>query len=221
MGEQHSAIRVIIADDHGLVREGLTELLGLDEGVAVVGAARDGLEAVELAEKLRPDVILLDISMPGLSGLAAMKQITKRAPQTRVLVLSASADRNDVRLALQRGASGYLLKSCRRAELSHAVRVAASGGTYLSQQLADDEAVYGFEEAASDHEAPSAEDALTDREREVLQLTAEGCTSREASERLSISPRTVENHLANVMRKLGVHTRAELAVYATRSRIIP
>lgn len=210
---------VVLADDHPFVRLGLLALLKTERDFSVVGEALDGLEAVALVERLKPDVLVLDLMMPGLSGLEVMRRIVPHAPDTRVIVLS-SYDREDYVLeALRSGARGYVLKDSCVAELVRAVREVAAGRRYLSRSLSQ-RAIDAYVQKA-EAAAPDVYEALTDREREVLHLAAEGRTNTEIATRLFISPRTVETHRASLMRKLGLQTQTDLIRYALRKGILP
>lgn len=209
---------IVLADDHQVVRKGIRALLEMEQDFQVVGEAGDGLEAVHLTLRLRPDVLVLDLMMPGLNGIDVTRQVTKQAPQTRVVVLSMYAAEDYVLEALRNGASGYVLKDASISELVQAIRSVVMGRRYLSPPLAEraiDAYVRQTQESTLD-----PYETLTDREREVLHLAAEGLTSAEIAERLSLSPRTVENHRSNMMRKLGLRTQTDLVRYAIRRGII-
>ncbi len=210
---------IVLADDHPFVRLGLRALLKTEPDLSVVGEAMDGLEAVALTERLRPDVLVLDLMMPGLGGLEVMSRVGLQAPETRVVVLS-SYDREDYVLgALRGGARGYVLKDSCVVELVRAVREVAAGRRYLSPSLSQrviDAYVQKAGAAASD-----AYEALTAREREVLHLAAEGQANAVIASRLSLSSRTVEAHRASLMRKLGLQTQTDLIRYALRRGILP
>jgi DNA-binding NarL/FixJ family response regulator len=210
---------IVLADDHPIVRQGLRALLGAEADFSIVGETGDGLEAVKLVERLAPDVLVLDLLMPGLSGLEVARQVSQLCPRTRVVVLSVCADEPYVLEALRHGAAAYVLKGSSSTDLLQAVRQAADGRTYLSPPLSQ-RAIESYRARAQ--EAPlDVYETLTRREREVVQLAAEGHTSAEIASRLSISPRTVEAHRANLMRKLGLRTQTDLIRYALRRGIIP
>jgi DNA-binding NarL/FixJ family response regulator len=194
-------------------------LLEAEPGCAVIGEADDGLQLLRLAERLHPDVILLDLMMPKLNGLDALPALRRRCPRTRVVVLSVHADEAFVLRALKEGATGYALKDSEPEVLMRAVREAAAGRRYLSPPLSERAFEAYVEKALAAPHDPH--EALTPREREVLQLAAEGHTSAEIARRLSISPRTVEMHRGNLMHKLDLHTPADLIRYALRRGIIP
>lgn len=210
---------ILLADDHHIVRQGLRALLESDPHFRLVGEAGDGIEAVRMTERLKPDVLITDVMMPGLNGLEVTRQVTKSVPKTRVIMLSMYANDAYVLEALKNGASGYVLKDSQASDLIQAVREVAAGRRYLSPPLS---------ERALDLYAKKIEDTpedpyemLTTREREVLQMVAEGRTSAEIAERLFISPRTAEGHRANVMRKLGLQNQAELIRFALKRGVLP
>ena len=214
-----SATTIVLADDHPFVRLGLRALLKTEPDLSVVGEVMDGLEAVALTERLRPDVLVLDLMMPGLSGLEVMSRVGLQAPETRVVVLS-SYDREDYVLgALRSGARGYVLKDSCVVELVRAVREVAAGRRYLSPSLSQ-RAIDAYVQKAG-AAAPDAYETLTDREREVLHLAAEGHANAVIASRLSLSSRTVEAHRASLMRKLGLQTQTALVRSALRRGILP
>jgi two-component system, NarL family, response regulator NreC len=203
------AIRLLIVDDHQLVRAGLRKLLEAEEDIAVDDEAGNAYDAVRLARLHKPDVILLDVVMPGGSGLDAIPEILVAAPGAKVLAVSMQDDPSYVRQAFAAGAKGYVLKEAADDELLAAVREVAGGGTYVDHQL-------GARLAAADAAATAEQEAdpLSDREREVLRLLALGHTNQEISKLLFISVRTAETHRARIMQKLGLDTRAELVRHA-------
>ena len=211
-------ISIVLADDHPVVRRGMQTLLEAEPDFAIIGEAGDGLESVRLVENLQPDVLILDLMMPGLSGLEALRIIRKRSPRTRVVVLSMHDTHAFVAEALMNGATGYVLKGSDELNLVRAVREAAGGRRFLSPPVTE-RAIDAYVEHAR---AASLDphDTLTAREREVLQLTAEGKTGPEIAARLHISHRTVENHRANLMRKLLLKNQSELVRYALRRGLI-
>lgn len=210
-------IRVLLADDHTLVRKGLRSLLDAEADIEVVGEAGDGREAVAQAEALIPDVVLMDITMPGLNGLEAARQLQHTRPEVKILVLTVHANSEYAHQILRAGAAGYLVKQAAVAELIAAIHTVVRGETFISAALSP-AAVAAYRRQAEATEAPPAR--LTEREREVLQLVAEGRTNREIAGRLKVSVKTVEAHRAHVMDKLGVRTTAELTKYALRQGII-
>jgi DNA-binding NarL/FixJ family response regulator len=206
-------VTVALADDHRVVRDGLRLVLQSQPELDVVGEAGDGREAVEMVERLSPDVLVLDLMMPGLGGIEVLRQVTRRSPRTRVVVLSMHADEGYVVQALGLGAAGYVLKDASATELLQAVRAVRTGRRYLSPPLSE-AAVDSYVRRAEAGGAADPYERLTSREREVLHLTAEGLSSTAIAERLGISSRTAETHRANVMAKLGLHNRADLVRYA-------
>jgi DNA-binding NarL/FixJ family response regulator len=210
-------IRVLLADDHTLVRAGIRGLLQGLSGVEVVGEAGDGQEALRAAESLRPDVILLDVGMPGLNGLEVAGRLATLDPSIRVIILSMHTSEEYVLRALRAGCVGYLLKASAVAELEVAVRAVARGETYLSpavsKRVVDDY-------VSRTGGATDPLDALTPRQREILQLAAEGHSSKEIAQRLGVSYRTVETHRAQLMERLGVHDLAGLVRFAVRVGLI-
>ena len=212
-------ISVLLADDHPIVRHGLRALLEAEPDIVVVEEVDDGLEAVERVAQLRPDVLVLDLMMPGLNGLDVTRQAVQRSPQTHVIILSMYASEAYVLEARRNGAAGYVLKRSSPDELVRAIREVVAGRSFLSRAVPA-RAVEAYRKRAQEM-PPDPYDRLTNREREVMHLTVEGHTSSSAASRLIISPRTVEMHLRNVMRKLGLRTRAELIRYALQRGILP
>jgi two-component system, NarL family, response regulator NreC len=219
-GEADVTVRIVLAEDHQIVREGLRSLLRDARGFEVVGETGDGLAIEALVAQHRPDVLVADLVLPGLNGIEATRRVRKRHPETRVVVLSMHADEPFVLEALSAGASAYVLKDTTATELLRAIGEAAAGRRYLSAGLAA-----GLRELALDRrgaaEGGDPYEALTDREREVLQLVAEGLTSRAIAERLGLSPRTVESHRANVMAKLRTPSTAGLVRFVAERRLLP
>ena len=213
------SISVVLADDHPVVRQGLRGVLETDSEIAIVGEAGDGLEAVRVVERLEPDVLVLDLMMPALSGLDVLPIVRQRSPRTRVVVFSRSTSEELVLQALKHGAFAYVLKQCATEEVREAVRRAAAGRRYLSPGLSE-RAFDAYHEKAE--AAPhDPHDLLTPRERQALQLAAEGHSNAEIASRLSISPRTAEMHRANALRKLGLKSTADLVRYAIRRGMLP
>jgi DNA-binding NarL/FixJ family response regulator len=210
---------IVLADDHHVVRQGLRALLEAEPDFQIVGEAADGREAAQLVKRLQPEVLVLDLMMPGLSGLEVTRQVRQRSPQTRVVILSMYADEAYVLEALRNGAAGYVLKKSTADELVRAVREVTTGRRYLSPPLSEKDIETLMKEADESKQDPY--ELLTSREREVLHLIAEGHTNAEVAARLVISPRTVEFHRANLMRKLGMRTQADLIRYALQRRILP
>ncbi len=207
-------IQVLIADDHAIVREGLRLILEIAEGIAVAGEAADGAEAVELAEALRPDVILMDLRMPTMGGLAAIEEIRKRRLPAAIIILTTFNEDDLILSGLQAGAQSYLLKDTNRTMLINAIRAAARGDTLLPAEIVD----RLLARAAQPAPPPPAEDAptLTDRELEVLEAVARGERNKEIAYHLDITERTVKAHLTSVYNKLGVDSRAAAVAEATR-----
>lgn len=216
--EKSSTISIILADDHPVVRLGVRALLEAEQGLSVVAEANDGLEAVRLAARLKPVVLILDLMMPGLSGLDVLRVIPQRSPQTRVVVLSMHNNHAFVAATLRNGATGYVLKGGPEKDVVRAVREAAVGRRFLSPPVTEVAIDAYIEQAKSGSLDPH--ETLTTREREVLQLATEGKTSPESAARLHISPRTVENHRAHLMRKLGLQNQSELVCHAVRHGLI-
>jgi DNA-binding NarL/FixJ family response regulator len=210
---------ILLADDHTVVRQGLRAVLEAEPDLRVIGEAGNGLEVVRLAGRLHPDVLVLDLMMPGLNGLEVIRSVKKLVPKTHVVVLSMHANEAYVLEALKNGASAYVLKDSSADELVKAVREAAANRHYLSPPLSDS-AIEAYVESAG-ATAMDAYDSLTSREREVLQLAAEGHTNAEIGKRLFISPRTVEIHRANMMQKLGLRSQTNLIRYALKRGILP
>jgi DNA-binding NarL/FixJ family response regulator len=210
-------IRILLADDHRLMSEGLRSLLGKEPDMAVVGEAYDGRTAVRLAEELAPHVVVLDVTMPDLNGMEAARQILKRMPATKVLALSMHCDHRYVSQMLLAGASGYLVKDCALEELAQAIRVVHGGQRYLSPKVTS--AVVDEYVRRLGGDRPKAMSVLTNREREVLQLLAEGRTTKQIARRLHVSPKTVETHRRQVMQKLDLHSVAQLTKFAVKEGI--
>lgn len=215
MSKKRSTTRILIVDDHAVVRSGLRLLLDGQEDMEVVGEAGDMRNAVFEARSLTPDVILMDIVMPGADGIAATGAVLKEVPDAKVLVLSMQDDAHYVREAFAAGASGYVLKEAAHSELVGAVREVAGGGRYVHPELGA-----RLISAQADERAKAEADPLSDREREVLRLLALGHTNQEIAERLYLSVRTVETHRAHVMQKLRLETRAELVRYALEQGLL-
>lgn len=210
-------IRLMLADDHRMLREGLRRSM-TDQGFDIVGEARDGDEAINLAHDLHPDVILMDVTMPEVDGVEATRQIRQSLPEVRVVMLTMHADQEVLAAAIRAGASGYLVKDCSTEEIASAVRMAASGETALSPQLA---ASMLNEVRKLDQPTTADEDrVVTRREEEVLQLIADGCSTTEVAERLFISQKTVKNHLASIYQKLDARDRTQAVLQAVRMGIV-
>jgi DNA-binding NarL/FixJ family response regulator len=214
-------LRVVVVDDHELVREGVRALLQPEADMEVVGQAGDGLVALELVERLRPDVVVADLMLPGLGGLELTRQIVRRSPGTRVVVLSMHAADPFVLQALDNGASAYVLKDAGIAELLRAIREVTRGRRYLSPPLSD-RAVSAYVRRKGAADAPDDPyEELTARERQVLHLAADGLGNAVIAGRLGISVRTVETHRARVLRKLALRNQTDLVRWAIHRGIIP
>lgn len=211
-------IRIVLADDHKIVRQGFHALLRAENDLYVIGEADDGLEAIELVRELKPHILIMDLMMPGLNGLEAARQIPKASSQTKVIILSMYDDEGFVLEALQNGVAGYVLKDAGSNELIDAIREVRAGHRYLSSTLSN-RAIEVYEHLAKGGTTDKYE-TLTTREREVFQLSAEGRSNSEIAELLGISVRTAETHRGKVMQKLGVHSQAELTRYAVKRGII-
>ena len=212
-------IRVLLADDHGLLRRGVRSVLADDANIVVVGEAADGPDAVRQTEDLRPDVVIMDIAMPKLNGLEAAAQISKRNPRVGILILSMYADEEYLMRAVGSGVRGYLLKDSAEPDLARAVRTVAAGKTFFSPTVAD----MLFDEYALRLQRLEIQDSyelLTDRERQVLRLLAEGMTNKDVAVELALGVSTVETHRLNLMQKLNLHNTAELVLYAVRKKIL-
>jgi two-component system, NarL family, response regulator NreC len=212
-----SKIKVMIVDDHALVREGITALLKFYEDVEVVGEACDGIDAIDKLGRLRPDVVLMDIAMPGLGGLEATVEIKKRSPEVKVIVLSQYDDMEYVNRFLKANVSGYLLKKAVGSELIAAIRAVAGGECYLHSSIAS-KVIEGFVGKKSGASDPY--ELLTDREKQVLKLLAEGNTHKEIAVILGISVKTAVAHNTNICEKLGLHSRADLIKFSFQKGII-
>lgn len=212
-------IRVIVADDHGVVRKGVRFLLQQERDVEVVAEAEDGREAARLASEHRPDVLIIDIAMPHLNGIDAAAQVTKASPSTGVIILSMYSDEEFLIRALNAGAKGYLLKDSAEPDLVRAVRAVARGRTFFSPDITH-MLLEDYMRRLQQEGLEDSYDLLTEREREVLQLLAEGKSNKEAASVLNVSLHTVETHRTNFMQKLGLHNTAEIVIYAMRKKII-
>jgi len=210
-------IRILIADDHGVLRAGLRALLNSEPDFQVVGEAADGQTAARLAEELRPDVALLDLSMPGLDGIQVTRQLKQTLPETRTLILTVHEDEGLLREAIKAGASGYIVKRAVESELISAIRAICAGSLYVHPSLTR-ALLKEISPSLVPDENPS--EPLTAREIEVLRLIAQGHTNRQVADVLHISVRTVESHRANLMSKLGLSSRAELVRYAMEHNLL-
>lgn len=214
-------IRVLIADDHAIVRAGVRMLLEAQDDVEVVGEAADGREALRLARQLRPDVVLMDIAMPEMTGLEATREVLRGTPGTRVLILTMHGTDEYFFRLLEAGASGYLLKEAAPSDLVSAVRVVDGGGVFLHPALARRLLSEYLRQASSGGEERETVERLSEREKDILRLIAEGCTSQEIAERLLLSVNTVQTHRRHIMEKLDLHDRSQLVHYALRAGLLP
>jgi two-component system response regulator NreC len=212
-------IRVFLVDDHTVVRQGLRRILESDDEIEIVGEAGDGRTAIDLVQKLRPHVVVMDVAMPELNGIEATRQILKRVEGARVLVLSMHGDDVYVRQALKAGARGYLLKDSEDLDLIKAVKAIRAGGSFFSPPVSK-VVLSGYLGDKVDGDAEDGVARLTDREREVLQLIAEGKTNKEVAHALTVSVNTVETHRKHIMEKLDLHNTAELVRFAIRTKIV-
>lgn len=219
MVERLQCLRILIAEDHALVRAGLRELLLQDSGFEIVGEAKNGRDAVRAVGELGPHVVLMDLTMPGMNGMEAIVDIKRRYPEVRILVLTLHKTEEFVLASLRAGADGYMLKEATPAELRKAVRIVAGGKTYLSQDVMDK--VAGAEQRrGSPLPANGVWDTLTQREREVLKLVAEGNSNKAIADFLFLSAKTVEKHRAKLMAKLGMRNAAGLTAYAIQKGLV-
>ena len=202
-------ITVLLVDDHAIVRRGFRRMLDDDEALEVVGEASNGVEAVRLAEKLRPDVIVMDCALPEMTGLEATRKILQSHPETAILMLSMHAEDTLVRQALDAGARGYVLKNAMDLDLARAIKSVAAGKSVIDPQVQRTEILKGERDAA-----------LTERELEVLQYIVAGKSNKEIASELDLSVNTISVHRANIMERLGIHKTAELVVYAIRNGLV-
>lgn len=209
--------KVLIADDHALVREGIIAFLKSSDEFEVVGEAANGMETIEKAVSLKPDIILMDIAMPGLGGLEATIEIKKHSPEIKIIVLTQYDDREYLSRFLKAGVSGYLLKRSSASELISAVKAVSKGQSYLSPSVASD-VIEGY--LGKKSEAVDPYELLTDREKQILKLIAEGMTHKEIASTLGISTKTVIAHQTHISEKLGIHTKAEIIKFAIAKNII-
>jgi len=204
-------IRVLVVDDHPLFRQGVVSSLGLEPGLTVAGEANSGEDALKLARELLPDVILLDISMPGWNGLVTAEKISTACPASAIVMLTVSEDKDKLLAAFKAGARGYVLKGVSAQELARVVRAAAAGDVYVSPSLAAEMLV----SLTHDH-APDSLQELTARERQILQLIGTGLTNREIGTRLFLSEKTIKHYVTNILQKLQVRSRVEAALFAAQ-----
>jgi two-component system, NarL family, response regulator NreC len=211
--------RILVADDHGVVRKGLRFLLDRQPEMEVVGEAAEGREAVRLTQELTPSVVILDVAMPQLNGIDAAGQILKSNPNTNIIMLSMYADESYLVRALGVGAKGYLLKDSAEMDIVRAVQVVSQGKPFFSPQIAQS-LLEDYVRTLQERGLQDSYDLLTDREREILQLIAEGKSNKEIATLLDLSTYTVETHRTNLMHKLNLHNTAEIVLYAVRKKII-
>lgn len=214
-----SKIRIVLADDHGIVRKGLRYLLERQPDMEVVGEAKDGREAVSLAAELSPAIVIMDIAMPLLNGIDATAQIIKHNPKTGVIILSMHSDESYLVRVLTAGARGYLLKDVAEIDVIRAIQTVAQGKPFFSPQVSQ-ALLEDYMRQLVQRGLQDSYDLLTDREKEILQLLAEGKSNKEAASLLNVSVHTVETHRANLMQRLNLHSTAEIVLYAVRKKII-
>jgi len=212
-------IRVLVVDDHAIVREGICALLALTGDIEVVAEAANGSEALKLVEEVQPDVVLMDIAMPIMGGLEATRRICREFPRTKVLILTQYDDKEYVFPVIEAGASGFISKTAASSELPVGIRSVYRGDSYLSPSVAK-LLVEDYRLGVSSRVSHDPYEQLTDRERDVLKLVAEGYTTQEIADMLVLSPKTVEGHRTNLMTKLGIRNRTDLIKYALRKGII-
>lgn len=211
--------RIVLVEDHTVVREGLRVLLASHPDLEVVGEAGDGREAVQCVENLRPDLVLMDLSMPGKDGMEATREIKRRFPETKILALTVHDSEEYVLVALKAGADGYILKKATHAELVMAIRSVLAGEPYLSPGVSD-KVIKGYLAGKKTLRGTTSWDALTPREMEVLKLIAEGYKSKEIAEHLFISVNTVEKHRNNILKKLDLHSASALTAFAIKQGLV-
>ncbi len=212
-------LSIVLADDHTILREGLRALLTADSSFEIVGEARDGREAVRCIEKLGPDLLLMDLSMPRMSGMDAIREIKKRYPETKIIALTVHKTEEYLLTTLQAGADGYVLKDATHDELIMAIKNVMGGKSYLSPGVSE-KVIEGYLEGKEITRSRSSWETLSQREREVLKLIAEGYKNKEIAEDLCISLKTVEKHRANLMKKLDLHNAATFTVYAMEKGLV-
>jgi len=212
-------IRVLVVDDHAIIRDGICALLALTGDIEAVGEATNGRNALEMVTRLSPDIVLMDIVMPLMDGLEATRRIHKKFPETKVIVLTQYEDREYVLPVIEAGASGFISKAAASSELTSAIRSVYHGDSFLSPSIAR-LLVEDYRQIARAGKSQDTSEQLTDREREILKLLAEGHSTPEIARMLVISPKTVERHKTNLMAKLDIHNRLDLFKYALRKGIV-
>lgn len=211
--------RIVIAEDHTILREGLRMLLTSNPDFEVVGEAEDGLDAVRTADNLKPDLILMDLSMPRMNGIGAIQEIKKQCPGTKILVLTVHKTEEYILATLKAGADGYVLKDATHSELMLAIDCVFSGRSYLSPGISE-KVIEGYLEGRRTLKSTSSWDTLTQREREILKMIAEGYKNKDIADYLCISAKTVEKHRANLMKKLDLHSASSLTAFAMEKGLI-
>jgi DNA-binding NarL/FixJ family response regulator len=219
MGMMGQKVRIVIAEDHTILREGLRSLLSSDPNFEIVGEAEDGREAIRCVEKLKPDLILTDLSMPRMNGMEAIKEIRRISPVTKILVLTVHKTEEYILATFRAGANGYLLKDSTHAELVMAVKKVLSGKQYISPEISA-KVIEGYLEGKKTLKSQTSWETLTQREREILKLIAEGYKNKEIADDLCISVKTVEKHRANLMEKLNLHNVQALTTYAIEEGLV-
>jgi two-component system, NarL family, response regulator NreC len=217
--QKRSKLRLVLADDHNMMRSGLRLLLEREAGFSVVGEASDGREAIEITDAQTPDVVVMDVAMPNLNGIEAARRVTTSHPDTSVIILSMHSDESYVLRALNAGARGYLLKDSAESDLIAAVYAVSEGKAFFSPAISK-LLVEDYVRQLRQRGVEDSYELLTPRERELLQLLAEGKTTKEIASALNLSPHTVETHRANVLRKLNLNSLPELILYAVRKGVI-
>ena len=212
-------MKILLAEDHTILREGLRALLSADANFEIVGEAQDGREAVRCVEKLKPDLLLMDLSMPRMSGMEAIREIKKRCPEIKIIALTVHKTEEYLLTTLQAGADGYVLKDATHDELIMAINNVMGGKPYLSPGVSD-KVIEGYLQAKEKIRSVTSWETLSQREREVLKLIAEGYKNKEIAEDLCISLKTVEKHRANLMKKLDLHNAASLTVFAVQRGLV-
>jgi len=212
-------LRIVLAEDHTILREGLRALLSADPNFEIIGEAQNGREAVRCVEKLEPDLLLMDLSMPRMSGMDAIREIKKRYPEIKIIALTVHKTEEYLLTTLKAGADGYVLKDATHEELVMAIKSVMGGKSYLSPGVSE-KVIVGYLDGRESNRTASPWETLSQREREVLKLIAEGFKNKEIAEDLCISLKTVEKHRANLMKKLDLHNAAALTVYAVQKGLV-